>query len=294
MKSTEAINTANQNAVLVGTKIRFAELNIKDKTVTGQVATTYQTESSSVGVSKRLFDNATLKPLRAIRSRVAKFVKEKTLPWDDNGGRLLPASNLTEFQVVIGECREALNEQVEKVIQNYQEIITEAKSRLGQMFDETEFPTVEQLREKYGIETNFEPMPKVDGFRLTGLNGENDKLKKEMTKSLTTKINNAHADIFDRLLSVMRHLSEKLTEPESVFRDSSVVAVFEEIRNARDLNFTNDTNLTDLCDRLEILLVSCNVATMTPTALRASESNRQDGVKVLNLAVDEILANSPM
>lgn len=293
MKSTEAINTANQNAVLVGTKIRFAELNIKDKTVTGQVATTYQTESSSVGVSKRLFDNATLKPLRAIRSRVAKFVKEKTLPWDDNGGRLLPASNLTEFQVVIGECREQLNEQVEKVIQNYQEIITEAKSRLGQMFDETEFPTVEQLREKYGIETNFEPMPKVDGFRLTGLNGENDKLKKEMTKSLTTKINNAHADIFDRLLSVMRHLSGKLTEPESVFRDSSVVAVFEEIRNARDLNFTNDTNLTDLCDRLETL-ISCNVATMTPTALRASESNRQDGVKVLNLAVDEILANSPM
>jgi hypothetical protein len=286
------INIANKNAVLVGTKIRFAELNIKDKTVTGQVASTYQSESSSVGVSKRLFDNATLKPLRAIRSKVAKYVKEKTLPWDDNGGRLLPAKNLTEYQVFIGECREAMNQGVEAVIENYKAIIDDARERLGQMFNESEFPTVEQLREKYSIETNFEPMPKVDDFRLDGLNGQNENLKAEMAKSLTKKINNAHSEIFNRLLEVMKHLSEKLNDDDGVFRDSSVKAIWTEISNARDMNFTNDKTLTGLCDRLDELLIKSSV-NFNPNQLREDDANRSRGVEVLNQAVDTILANCP-
>lgn len=286
-QKTDLINTANQNAVLVSNKIRFAEMKIKDKTVTAQVAGTYQANPDSVAMTKRLLDGSTLKPLRTIRSKVQKFIKEKTLPWDDNGGRLLPAKVLTEYQVFIGQATEEMNQAVKELCDQYAEKIDEAKQRLGQMFNAEDYPTTDELAEKYGIETGFEPLPNVKDFRLDGLNGTNDKLKAEIEKTVTQKIGQAHQEIFKRLLETVRHLFDKCQESEPIFRDSSVRAIFTEINSAREMNFIGDEKLENLCDKLNELL---SPAVVNPDALR-DETTKSAGVKCLENAVDEILAN---
>src|SRR5690554_1217161 len=106
-----------------------------DPRITKEVEDNYNAINSG-RYNKILIATEYLGNIQKIVSSARKYHYENTLPWYDNGGRLLPAANYFDYVNKMDGFRSLFEREVAKFIQMYPDYKAEARNRLNGMFSD--------------------------------------------------------------------------------------------------------------------------------------------------------------
>ena len=187
----------------------------------------------SARVNKHIVPKEFLQPIISARSSVQTHFYLKTLPWKDNGDRLISRAAFKPFvedhQALVAKFDEVVSQFLTK---DYLVAQDQAQFRMGSLFNPADYPTASELRHKFGINLDIDGVSNAYDFRLS-----NDE------EVMQRRVTQAMGALWQKLAEPLEKYAEKLAEPDAIFRDSLVGNLREMVELIPSLNFTDDADL---------------------------------------------------
>lgn len=270
-------------AMLVNLNIRAWSARKRDKKVGKEVETNHQATNAG-NFNKLLIDSDALRPIVSLTSSLRDLHYKKTLPWGDNGDRLLPGKMFFEYTKDMRDLRGKFDQAVRDFCAGYPAYVQAARKRLGTMYDPSDYSDVKDIERKFSAKPSFLPIPHAQDFRVDIGAEEVDAIKAEITKTVAALYTGATRDLWKRLYVVVEAYMDRLADDTTVFRDSLVENAIFACGIASKLNIDDDEALDDLAKDIEDRLTK-----IAPQRLRDDKALRK---QVYNSAKD-ILKKMP-
>jgi len=262
-------------AMLVDLHISVYSGRKQDKATQGEVTTAKGSGSKkAASVYKNLF--AECKELDALTKFQARARAEHyrvTLPWNDQGARLLPTASLLDYQQIMNRYKAEFDMLVDAFLDKYDTLVAAAAFQLGTLFDRKEYLSRAQVALRFRMESSFTPLPTAGDFRLDVETSVQRGLVEQYERRLEEKLGQANRDAWDRLHDALLRLSDRLTVDEDgkkkVFHDTTVTGAVELCDLLTVMNITKDPQLESARRKLEEVLSG-----ITPKELRDEHSTR--------------------
>jgi hypothetical protein len=244
-----------------------------DKKLTREVTQNHGAADDAARVNKSLISKERLDTISKIATEARSAHYRNTLPWNDDGSRILPAARFMAYRDELNEIRERFETAVEDFCRNYPDYVDAERTRLNGMFRIEDYPTHYEIRDAYSFATHIDPLPSADDFRVQLGRDETERIRQQIEERTAETTNAAMIDLWNRLYEVVKAAADKLSVPigedGSIFRDSLIGNVRDLVAILPDLNITNDPNLKTLTEE-----VSCCLAYNDPESLRKSQLDR--------------------
>ena len=274
-------------ALLVNTTVRVWTGEKRDRAITREICDLKGAADNAVRANKSLLGE-TIKPVQTAERAVRAAVNERTLPWMDDGTRILKGAAFLAFTESMAAPIRGFDAAVEAFIAAYPEIRHDARHRLGSAYADSDFPAQARLRDRFGVKLTYLPVPSSDDFRVQLAAEEIAAVRRNAEDALRGTVNDAVRALLDRLHEPVARLATRLRlfrrksngRVEHPFRDTLVENLRAIVKLAPMLNLMDDPRIADLCADIERHLTAHE-----PDELRNSPRLRAD---VANQA-DEIL-----
>jgi hypothetical protein len=264
-----------RSAMMVDLNIAIYSGRKQDKSTQAEVTNAKGSNSKkAASVYKNLF--AECKELDAITKFQARARAEHyklTLPWNDQGARLLPTAALLDYQKTMKRYQDEFNRLVDAFLDKYDTLVAGAAFQLGTLFDRNEYPSRGKVAQRFRMETSFTPLPTGGDFRLDIESDVQRQLIAQYEEKLDAQLAAATQDSWTRLYNAISKLSDRLTVDEDgkkrTFHDTTVTNAVELCDLLHVMNVTNDPALTKASRQLAEVLSG-----VTPKELREEDSTR--------------------
>lgn len=260
-----------------------------ERVVTDAVAASGRTDRAFLSTSKKLVGKDATSPITAAAARARDHHYTNTLPWLDSGYRLLPSANYFEYVDKERQIKAEFNDAVDGFLASYPAHREAARSSLGDLFNEADYPDVQGLRARFRLESNFLPFPDSADLRVEIPASEIKRLSENVDARVAEALERATGDLFERVVGVVGALRDKLSsysvspdgKVQHPFRDSAVLNLRELADLLPRLNVTNNPQLAAL--HVKLMQSLCP---LDPDQLRVSDTARSQAVR----SADDILA----
>jgi hypothetical protein len=260
-----------ERAMLVKLNISQWTGRKKDKKITKETNAFYGASDASGYYSKALIPKQAVKPISQVVSTARAFHYENTLPWGDNGERLLPSKNYLDYTRKMHEFANQFDDQVRIFLEAYPELISRAKQTLNQMFDEQDYPDIHKLETRFAFATQITPVPSAEDFRVDLAQEEVSAIRQQIEHQAQKAQADAMASLWQRLYDVVSKMADRLDEEGAVFRDSLVNNIKDLAALLPRLNIAEDPDLERLGN-----YVSQRLCTVPPDVLRKDPAVRKE------------------
>jgi hypothetical protein len=241
-----------------------------DKNASAKVTADANAESDAARVNKHLIPKEVLRPIVTAAGAVRTHFYAKTLPWKDNGDRLLTRKMFTKFMEEHGKLVEQFNSAVDDFLSHtYLRARDQAEFRMGGLFNSNDYPSSSHLRSKFYVNLDIDAVTTSNDFRVQLNQKELDGVRKSMEDALEGRVKRAMCDVWLRLAETLKHFGDKMAGDE-IFRDSTVKNLEEIVDILPDLNIFNDPDLEQI--RLQIV---ANVIGYEAKELRKNDAVRK-------------------
>ena len=160
-----------KKAMLVELTIHQWTARKHDKRVTSEVDQGHNATNAG-RYSKHLIPKGALEGIARKASAIRTFHYSRTLPWGNNGQRLLPAKFFLDYRNELIQHRDEFNLLVDNFVQNYPRLVQDARLQLGTLYDPDEYPSPEKVRLAFGVSFEIFPIPTSGDFRVEVANEE--------------------------------------------------------------------------------------------------------------------------
>ena len=281
--------TLSSSAMLVTVNISKWEGRKHDKKASADIVASNGAERGAANVHKKLLPNSdALKAIIEHASLMHRTHTHMTMPWADKGDRLLTTAMYMKYHSEMTALQNKFYALVDTFGDDYVLEHAEAQVHLGDMYDPSDYPSVEELLSKFKCVITYSPLPESGDFRVDLPKEAIAELQTSYVNYYEEKTKRAMNDIWERLYKVLKNMSDKLDytdkENKKVFRDTLVSNVTDMVELLRVSNVANSTRMTAMADQLEEALVG-----VTPDALREDDYFRAETKQ----AVDKAIANLP-
>lgn len=280
-------------AMLGSLNVSLWEGRKKDKETEQEVADSKGAKSRRVAsVHKHLFsESPALDSLKNLRGRARVWFNKYTLPWDDNGWRLITTKQYFEIMHDAAVFEKQYSDLVDIFCNNYNTEISKQAFEMGSLFNRDEYPEVEVIKQKFIFCLNVKPLPMAGDFRLDIGNDALEQLKVRYEKDYELRLQCAVSDAWervktqvewvrDRMAAVLEHDPNAVEEEEELDGNGKVVRVkitkkrrpklhesmldngLELCGLLRDLNVTNDPKLEEARKMLENALIHVDMGSL--------------------------------
>lgn len=234
--------------------------------------------------NKLLIDKTHLDPLTSMAGRIRQRHYDLTLPWLDNGGRLLPSKLFFKYQSEMNTLKDEYRQKVDSFIPLYDsQLIADARNRLGTMYESSDYPPGVTLRKKFSVDIDIAPVPAATDFRVEVGDAERQRIQDEITARTEQRQREAMNDAWARVRRVVTNIHARMTAPKTIIHDSLVENAQELVQLLPGLNVVDDPVLAEVThDITNNLLVEA-------WKLRKSASTRRAMAK----SAEMILAKIP-
>jgi hypothetical protein len=258
-------------AVLV--KLSISQYNPRrtDDKITREVIDNHGAKRDAGIWVKNVIDPKTLSGVGNSAVKIRSTHYRLSLPWADDGVRILPTTMYTVYQDEMRKCKKEFDANVTEFINKYPQYVEEARKALNGMFNESDYPGIMTLREKFGIAMDFRPLPSGSDFRVTLAKDDLADMQQNVDKRVHDAVNDAMKDLWQRLAQPIRHMIERLKDPDTVFRNTIVDNLKEIIDVIPSLNIVDDKELTAMVKECKEKLLK-----HTPEDLREVKEIRID------------------
>lgn len=264
----------DERAMLVYLSIGFWEGRKKDEAKSSEVIKDERaSEDAGTWWTRTIPPHAT-KPIINARLRARAVHLEYTMPWMDDGFRILPASMFLKYTEAMRQGQDNFNTVVADFLMEYPQIVKDASARLGGLFKPEMFPSQDDLANKYPWQLRFIPLPTAGDFRVNlGIEAADD-IRKNIQAQVDEAMAGAMRDLWERLHEGVSKIAEKLNDSEAVFRDSLIGNVVELCELLPQMNITGDKKLE--AARQDVIK---KLTKQEPEVLRKNKTARADTAK---------------
>lgn len=302
--------TLSENATLVRVALGHPSGIKTDKSLKNDLAEDVKSNADLLNVSKHIFGRNVNKEFRSIINAFRNdFYYPLTLPWsdtsDDNGvkvgggWRLCPNSQLEKLQYEVNQAKVIWDREVEGFFKQLPLDIANAKDRLGDAFDEDDYPTddwdLQRLRDKFIFQFELSPLPTFGSdIRLNVSDELRKRIESDAVNRASTNIKNILVTTVDALVSQVDHLAEKLKayDPENkqkgFFNNSSIEKLRQAVETLPSINsdiLGNDQSISDAHQQLVSVLASINSVESLRDDTELGESKRKQVAEGLEQSV---------
>jgi hypothetical protein len=247
----------------------------QDKATQGEVTAAKGSGSKkAASVYKNLFAECKeLDDLTKFQARARAEHYRLTLPWNDQGARLLPTASLLEYQQTMGRYSNEFDRLVDAFLDKYDTLVAAAAFQLGTLFNRQEYLSRAQVALRFRMESSFTPLPTSGDFRLDIESEVQRELVEQYERRMEAKLAQANQDSWSRLHDALLRLSDRLVIEEDgkkrKFHDTMVTGALELCDLLTVMNITKDPQLESARRKVEAVLSG-----VTPKELRDEHSTR--------------------
>jgi hypothetical protein len=215
-----------------------------DQKASKQLIVDASAQAGSAVVSKRIVPKEAFADIVTACNALRAHMVTHTLPWSDNGQRIMTRNIFELFMTRYGELERSFNAAVKEFVEiKYPQARDQASFRLGTLFRDEDYPTADQLREKFQVALDIDGITEPNDFRVNLPEAELNKLKTSMEESINRRLGSAMQDVWLRIAELLEHYIEKLSDPEAIFRDSTVNNLVDLMNILPGLNLVNSSDL---------------------------------------------------
>lgn len=202
-------------------------------------------------VSKNLMKSPALEDIKTKMGQIRRYVMENSLPYGDNARRVITVELYYDIRANLEKLTEEANEIIRAFYRSYLDQIKNEKKRLGDTFDDSEYPPLEKIMRKFGVYYQFLPITREEDFRF---DLDNEEIKRIAGDFITDKENQykeAITESWNRLYTVIKKAAETLDDPEAKFKNSLIDNIRKTTAILHKLNFNNDKSLGEMLVNVE-------------------------------------------
>lgn len=254
------------SAVLVEMNISVWTANKLDKSATEKVVSDNAAVQNAAQVRKNLMAGTTLrKDIADYAAGCRLWHNTRTLPWADKGARLLSTSLFMDYKSEANVRRDTFNKMVDTFIQQYPSLVQTANNYLGTLFNPEDYPSVDEVRSKFGFRLVFSPVPESGDFRLQVAEQDLDDLRQQYEMNFNDRLAEAMREPWDRLHKLLTGMSEKLTdvdgedESKKRYHDTLITNAQSLCSLLTHLNVTKDAKLEQARRDLELTMLGADI-----------------------------------
>lgn len=270
----------SNNAMLVSLTISQWTARRLDKIATNTVEEKHGNASRTGNYTKKLLPGSReLDAVASTASAMRAFYYAQTLPWSNEGMRILAAKNYLPFNKEFKRYKDAFEDAVKTFAAAYNILKVDAQNKLGDLFREAEYPHESAILTKFGVAVDFFPMPDVGDFRVSIQDADKEVFVQRMKDVEAT----AMKECWTRLYEVVSKAASRLSQPDAVFRDSLIENILDVCTLLPRLNIQDDPALEKARSEVEGI-----VAGISADVCRSSTSERNNAARSLQDAISRM------
>lgn len=238
-----------------------------DKGVTNEVARIHGNAADMGAYQKRLVSkDSPLTKLKKIQGQARLDHYARTLPWADNGLRILSNHGYFGYMEAMSKYRTEFDDVLNgEFLPQYQSIKDAAKLALNGLYDESDYPSHSRISQRFEFRVKVLPFPTADDFRVSLGDAEINRVRCQIQEQTTAVIQAAMADVWGRVSDAISKLANKLKayqpgseyeRAQGTFHDSLVGNIIELLDLLPGLNITQDPNLSAVAARAKVELTA--------------------------------------
>ena len=298
------------SAAMIGNlNISSWEARIQDKATKEEVLATKGARSKrAASVSKHLFSECpALDAIKTLRGEAYLWFRKETMPWDDNGCRLITTRRYLQTMDQAAKYEQRFNALVNAFLGVYQTEISKQAFENGALFDRSEYPSEDEVRAKFRFALNVSPVPTSGDFRVDIGHEAAKQLAEQYERLAAERMSAALAEPWQRIKDQVLWVKERMEavlayDPDAVeeqpvtdpdgkvidikitkkrrpkLYDSMLENGLELCKTLSDFNITNDPRLEEARRELEAALTRVDMDSLkeSPELQKATKTAMQD------------------
>jgi hypothetical protein len=255
-------------AMLVSLRISSWSARKYDRKVSMEATAAHGATLDAGRFNKHLLpgDAPTYKALNSHVAAVRQGNYDQTLPWSDDGWRILTVKNFDHYTDIMRKWKHEFDRLLAEFRADYPALRMAAKDKLNGMYKDDDYPA--DIRDRYSFAVEYNPVPTGTDFRVTIADDEINAIAARTEERVRESFEAAHQDAVKRLYACVQHIQARLSEPDAIFRDSLISNARELCDILTRINVTDDPALERMRRETELL------ATAEPETLRKDDKAR--------------------
>ena len=274
----------SSSAVLVELNISVWTAAKLDKSATQAVISDNNAGSQSGAFRKNLLAGTSLRKDISDYAAACRMTHNKlTLPWQDRGGRILPTSLFMDYKQRMNVSNAHFNTLVDRLCDNYDALKQSAQNYMGTLYNEEDYPTLEEVRGKFGFNLVFSPLAEAGDFRLDvpmqDLAEMREQYESDFNNRLADAMRKPWEDLHKMLLSMSEKLSSSSDDEKKRWHDTFVTNAQGMCSLLTNLNVTKDPKLEEARRALEQTMLGANIEEIKDSpVVRADMKTKIDNI----------------
>ena len=263
-----------ETALLVALNIRCYGAKREDKKISRDVARQHGADDDAGKYAKNLVSKAALEPVVKAIGAIRSFHYDNTLPWLDDGVRVLTTMNYEAYKAAMEGLKDQYESAVAEFVRQWPTIVQDAQQRLNGMFSAADYPS--DVRGRFGVHVRFMPIADPSDFRVQMSDLERAQLQDEIAATLSEAQTEATRDLYQRLMTSTKAMADRLAayrkddatgRVTNPFRDTLVNNLREVCGLIPRLNFAGDERLESMRAEIERELLANSAADLRDSDL---------------------------
>jgi hypothetical protein len=278
MANIDNAASLSNRAMLATLKIRAWSGKASDREANDKMAASNGADATMTSVIKSLVNANALKPVQEVAREARAAFHENTAVWQDDGTRILLSKNFQAFDTQISKLRNDFVNVRDSFLGIYEREAGLAKTRLGNLARDTDYPSREKIAGKFSFYNNYRPISEASDWRVNLSEEQIAKLAQDTRAQTEAAMHAATNEGITKAIEALEKLAERMdayqpadgeNRAEGIFRDSLIANVISIAKTLPNLNISNDPRV----DRAAQEMISRFLA-MDPDVLRNSDTAR--------------------
>lgn len=243
-----------KEAMLVALSVGTWNPTCYDAVATTELLEQKNADRKAARVRKTLVRPERIREIRSCNRRMRQIHDLLTIPWDNQGGRILPVKHYETYCKQMDIEIEKRMTAVVTFFGNYADAIKEAEATLGALFDPSDYDSLEDIKGRFYAYYEFTPVPDANHFIADIGEQEAERIRRGVEKQINKRVTSAVESLYTRLAEAIDAFVEHISVDKS--QDGKMPRMYDSmLQRLRDvvdvipvLNLTNDQVLTRLCE----------------------------------------------
>lgn len=265
--------------MLLSLRLGFWEGQRFDRQATQELTEQAQAEAGSARVNKHLIRKEAFKSLATARNAIRTHFYSETLPWRDNGDRVITRAAYMGFI----EDHQALAEKFKQEALTfcrdvYPAEVDRASFRMGALFKRDDYPSPREVYRRFYVSLDIDPIAEASDFRVEMGEAETDRIRAQIEQANRDRLGSAMAHVWGQLADVVNRFAER-TAASGTIRVEVTRSIQDVVAKLPALNIIDDPQLEEIRQLVEHKLGGYDAAELrSNTALRSKAADEAKAI----------------
>lgn len=256
--------------------------NKKDNKLTQEAIQEHGVKGKRLSMRKYILTGDELNSVITAVQSTRNHLNSKSLPWENEGERIIPATQVIDLKSEIEERIRDIMTKVDALIIALPDIIERDRMNLKDTFNLADYPTADELRKKFAARIEIRPV--AVNFIVEGIEASHQKLiQQDIENQISSTLKDTKVYQLKELSHSISHLAGKLADKDKAFKGSSIENILDSAANIKNLILDHDPKMIEIADTINKDFNSLN-----PDTLRENLTVRKETCDLAQKRIKEI------